>query len=149
METLATRVRQRRNELKLSQTALANLVGVKQQAIQKVESGQTERPRFILELARALQTTPEELSDFNGGIVSDFNRSNLAQNDEELILEICQDLASDIATEIDGITQDPQAFGKVFRDLLKNRLDEHRNNNNRAYEDSNVIRFAIRSISGQ
>lgn len=65
METLATRVKAKRNELRLSQAALAELVGVAQQAIQKVEAGKTRDPRFIVALAAALETTPEQLSGFS------------------------------------------------------------------------------------
>jgi transcriptional regulator with XRE-family HTH domain len=68
METLASRVKAKRKELKLSQTALAELVGVAQQAIQKVETGKTREPRFIVTLAAALKTTPEYLSGVSASL---------------------------------------------------------------------------------
>lgn len=45
----------------IKQEALAKLVGVKQQSIAKIVAGQTKKPKFIVELAGALKTTPEWL----------------------------------------------------------------------------------------
>ncbi|EJL2011512.1 helix-turn-helix transcriptional regulator, partial [Salmonella enterica] len=42
----------------LTQAQLAELSGTKQQTIQQVESGLTKRPRFLVELAQALNVTP-------------------------------------------------------------------------------------------
>jgi len=58
METLSSRLKQKRTELKLSQTQLAELVGMKQQSIQQIEAGETQRPRLLLELAEALRCEP-------------------------------------------------------------------------------------------
>lgn len=66
MPTLADRVRQRREALGISQSAVAREVGVKQQAVAKIEAGTVERPRFLLELAHALKTTQEWLLDGTG-----------------------------------------------------------------------------------
>lgn len=49
-----TRVRQRRIEMGLSQADLAQTVGVKQQNIQQLEDGTVSRPRYMHELANAL-----------------------------------------------------------------------------------------------
>jgi len=49
-----TRVRQRRIEMGLSQADLAQAVGVKQQNIQQLEDGTVSRPRYMHELANAL-----------------------------------------------------------------------------------------------
>jgi phage repressor protein C with HTH and peptisase S24 domain len=62
MEDLAELLRRRRQALGLSQPQLARLVGVSQQAIQKVEAGETRRPRFIVELAGALGVDPTALA---------------------------------------------------------------------------------------
>ncbi|WP_312411605.1 helix-turn-helix transcriptional regulator [Pseudescherichia sp.] len=51
---LAHRVKQKRAELSLSQTQLAQKVGMRQQSIQAIESGETKRPRLLIELAAAL-----------------------------------------------------------------------------------------------
>ena len=55
METISQRVKARRCELNLTQSQLAELVGIKQQSIQAIESGSTKRPRFIFELSKALK----------------------------------------------------------------------------------------------
>ncbi|WP_387692934.1 XRE family transcriptional regulator [Photorhabdus sp. RM71S] len=53
--TIAERVKIRRIELDLTQTELADLIGTKQQSIEQLERGKTKRPRFLPELAVALQ----------------------------------------------------------------------------------------------
>ncbi|MBC8947309.1 MULTISPECIES: helix-turn-helix transcriptional regulator [Xenorhabdus] len=61
METLSERVKIRRSEMNMTQSELAAIVGIRQQAIQSIEAGLTRRPRFILELSRALKCDPEWL----------------------------------------------------------------------------------------
>lgn len=61
MMTLATRVKTRRRVLRMTQAQLAARTGMSQQAIQRIESGQIVRPRFLLEIAAALQCCPEWL----------------------------------------------------------------------------------------
>lgn len=58
METLSERIKQRRIELNLTQARLAELSGTNQQTVQQVESGKTKRPRYIVELAQALNCDP-------------------------------------------------------------------------------------------
>ncbi|AUI88128.1 LexA family transcriptional repressor [Vibrio azureus] len=53
--SFADRVKQRRKELNLSQSELAERVGVAQQSIHKIEDGRTLKPRNILQLASALK----------------------------------------------------------------------------------------------
>ncbi len=55
MEDLSHRLKQKRAELNLTQAQLAEMVGVKQQSIQLIESGKTQRPRLLFELANALK----------------------------------------------------------------------------------------------
>lgn len=55
------RIKERMNALGINQTDLAKLVGVKQASIWSLLQGDIEKPRFILELAVALKTTPEWL----------------------------------------------------------------------------------------
>lgn len=59
--TLGTRVKKRRKALGLTQTLLAESVGLSQQAINRIESDIITRPRFILELAQVLKCDPEWL----------------------------------------------------------------------------------------
>ncbi|MFG6025305.1 helix-turn-helix domain-containing protein, partial [Salmonella enterica subsp. enterica serovar Montevideo] len=49
METISQRLKQKRTELKMTQAQLAEKAGMKQQSIQQIESGETKRPRFLLE----------------------------------------------------------------------------------------------------
>lgn len=58
---LATRVKERRKQLKMTQVALAELTGVSQQAINRIESGVISRPRYLLEMSVALECDPNWL----------------------------------------------------------------------------------------
>jgi len=58
---LADRIKKRRLELGLTQVELADIAGTTQQGIVSVESGRTKRPRYLHELAKALQCDPEYL----------------------------------------------------------------------------------------
>lgn len=58
MTTLATRLRTTREQANLTQAELGKLVGVSQNAIQKIESGKTLEPRNLLQLAMALKVDP-------------------------------------------------------------------------------------------
>ncbi|HEN3601320.1 TPA: helix-turn-helix domain-containing protein [Yersinia enterocolitica] len=60
---LADRVRERRIELGMTQSQLAEIVGATQQSIVSVESGITKRPRYLLDLAKALSCDPTWLQD--------------------------------------------------------------------------------------
>ncbi|EOV0983760.1 helix-turn-helix domain-containing protein [Edwardsiella piscicida] len=59
--TLASRVKERRKALKMTQVALAELTGVSQQAINRIESGVISRPRYLLEMSVALDCDPNWL----------------------------------------------------------------------------------------
>ncbi|GFN47492.1 LexA family protein [Candidatus Regiella insecticola] len=52
--SIADRVRSRRTELGLTQKDLAKRVDTSQQAIEQLENGKTKRPRYLPELANAL-----------------------------------------------------------------------------------------------
>lgn len=54
MESIAERIKNKRKKLKMSQRELADLVGIKQQSIHQIESGLTKKPRFLFEIALAL-----------------------------------------------------------------------------------------------
>ncbi len=60
---LGQRLVQLRKKNNLSQRALGNMVGVSQQAIDKIESGITQHPRKIHALAKCLNTTAGYLID--------------------------------------------------------------------------------------
>ncbi len=59
--TLATRIKERRKALCITQTELAERVGMRQQSIQYLESGKGKRTSFILELAKVLKCDPDWL----------------------------------------------------------------------------------------
>jgi len=71
MSTLASRLRARMQALNLTQEDLANRLDVSQTTISKLVVGKTERPRNILELAKALQTSPNWLLFGRGPIDAD------------------------------------------------------------------------------
>lgn len=58
---LGNRIRQRREDLGLTQADLAREVGMKQQGIQNIEAGIVRRPRLLMEIAEALHTTEKWL----------------------------------------------------------------------------------------
>jgi transcriptional regulator with XRE-family HTH domain len=58
MVTISQRLKQKREEMNLSQSQLATLAGMRQQSVQAIEAGETKRPRFLVELARALECDP-------------------------------------------------------------------------------------------
>jgi SOS-response transcriptional repressor LexA len=59
--TLGDRVRKLRKERGLSQMDLAKAVGMRQQGIQSIEEGKSQRPRKLREIAAALRTTEDWL----------------------------------------------------------------------------------------
>lgn len=61
MTTLAQQIKAARLERRLSQAAVAKMVGISQPAFKKIETGQTARSHFLPEILRALQieTTAE------------------------------------------------------------------------------------------
>lgn len=59
--TLASRIKERRKALGITQTSLAECVGMRQQSIQYLESGRATRTSFILELAKVLKCDPDWL----------------------------------------------------------------------------------------
>ncbi|BCE02943.1 LexA family protein [Marinicellulosiphila megalodicopiae] len=59
--TLATRFKARRMELELTQNDISNKLAISQQALQKIESGETLRPRKIEAIAEILKCSPEWL----------------------------------------------------------------------------------------
>lgn len=61
MNTISQRLKQKRMELNLTQAQLAEKAGMKQQSYQQIEAGTTKRPRYLFELAEALQCDPSWL----------------------------------------------------------------------------------------
>ncbi|EKO3964632.1 helix-turn-helix domain-containing protein [Vibrio fluvialis] len=59
--SIAFRLKQRRQEMGLTQAQLAEAACVSQQSIESIENGRTKRPRSIVDLARALKCSPDWL----------------------------------------------------------------------------------------
>lgn len=70
MQSLGERVRHMREQNGISQARLAEMAGTSQQAIQQIESGKTERPRFLHEIAQALGVTADWLRTGKDGPVA-------------------------------------------------------------------------------
>lgn len=58
MNTLHERLKFKRMELGLTQSELAARASIRQQTIHLIESGKTEYPRCLFDLARALKCDP-------------------------------------------------------------------------------------------
>ncbi|UTW01142.1 helix-turn-helix domain-containing protein [Marinomonas rhizomae] len=59
--SISERVKQKRTDLRLTQSELAKRVGISQQSLQKIEDGRTQNPRKLLNLAKALDCDAEWL----------------------------------------------------------------------------------------
>ena len=59
--SIGNRIKEKRKELKLTQIKLAEMVGIAQQSLQKIESGSTKSPRNIEDFSKALKCSPEYL----------------------------------------------------------------------------------------
>lgn len=66
--TLAERAKQRRIELNLTQTEVADAAGVTQQTIEALENDKTKKPKNILSIAKALKCDPEWLMYGRGNV---------------------------------------------------------------------------------
>ncbi|EOI6866520.1 TPA: helix-turn-helix transcriptional regulator [Yersinia enterocolitica] len=59
--SISFRLKERRLARGLTQHQLAVLAGVRQQTIQRIESGSSHRPRNLLEISEALECSPHWL----------------------------------------------------------------------------------------
>jgi transcriptional regulator with XRE-family HTH domain len=66
-QAFGRRVADRRTELRISQTKLAAMLGMRQQGIAAIEAGKVARPRFLPELAATLGATTDWLLYGDGG----------------------------------------------------------------------------------
>lgn len=69
------RIKERRERLGLTQREVALSCGVSQQAYDRLEKGRVLRPRYIVELAGILKTTPQWLT---GGAAQDARQKSIA-----------------------------------------------------------------------
>ena len=68
MHTLAKRLRYAREQVGLSQSALARAVGLQPQAVQSIEAGRVQQPRQIAALAEALAVSAAWLATGEGAM---------------------------------------------------------------------------------
>ncbi|EPK7527343.1 XRE family transcriptional regulator [Klebsiella variicola] len=74
MNTLAERLKIAREKKRMSQAQLADLIGLSQQSVAKIENGDTLQPRKIKEIAKALDVSQKwlQLGIEENGSISDF-----------------------------------------------------------------------------
>lgn len=60
--SLGVRLKQARQKKNLTQEELADLVGIKQQAVQRIEAGKVKSTSYIVQLAQALDVSPQWLA---------------------------------------------------------------------------------------
>lgn len=60
--SLGLRLKQARHKKKLTQEELAEIVGIKQQAVQRIEAEKVKSTSYVVQLAQALDVTPEWLA---------------------------------------------------------------------------------------
>ncbi len=131
--SISERVRNRRNELNLTQVELAALAGVKQQSIQQLESGATKRPRFLLELSKALKCSLEWLQDGTGEPNPESQRPKVIQpsntepptsyrkltKEQEELLDLFDSLPAEEATRfLRELKAKSAHFAAIFAEML-------------------------------
>lgn len=77
--SIAARLRYAREARRLSQSQLARSLGLRPQTVQAIEAGLVERPRALLDLARALEVRPEWLLDGSAPMRPDAVRESAGQ----------------------------------------------------------------------
>jgi transcriptional regulator with XRE-family HTH domain len=102
-QALGARIVRRRKKLDISQTALAQAVGMKQQGIASIENGKVERPHLLREIATVLGTTQDWLSWEEG-----------PEESAESLVQFCQELSQKLS---------PSEQARAMR-LLKAAFDE-------------------------
>jgi transcriptional regulator with XRE-family HTH domain len=104
------RVAARRTKLSLSQEALADRVGMKQQGIDAIEQGRVRRPRHLKEIARALNTSEDWLLWRKGAEEQTFEHKRVPAGQE-----FDEDPVEAPVTELDRPFPDalPQMTGRI------------------------------------
>jgi phage repressor protein C with HTH and peptisase S24 domain len=83
MHGIATRTKALREKRGLSQTALADMVGVTPQSIQALEAGGVRRPKYILNLGKALGVDPGYLESGDETLLVKRANDNLPEPNAE------------------------------------------------------------------
>ncbi|MDM8056555.1 XRE family transcriptional regulator [Klebsiella aerogenes] len=92
MDTLAARLKFARENKGLSQAQLADMIGLSQQSVAKIENGETLQPRKIKEIAKALDVSQKwlQLGIEENGVISSYVVEELeeAKLDPEVFADI-------------------------------------------------------------
>lgn len=94
MKDVGKRVANRRRNLNITQTELADAIGVKQQTIQAIERGTTKASRHLPEIAKVLRCTYEWLKT-GGGEEPEPQKVSLDKIPRDLADEIIRDAGYD------------------------------------------------------
>lgn len=94
--SIGERIKKRRKELGLTQAELSEIIGIAQQSLQSIESGKIGKPRKIIALAEALETTPEYLQ-FGVGELDNAEVTKIVTNKLPLISWVQAGAWSDIS----------------------------------------------------
>jgi transcriptional regulator with XRE-family HTH domain len=70
MDTLASRARARRKELNLTQAEVAQVSGLKQSDVSKIENSSIQKTTEMIGLARALRCSPQWLANGQGDMLA-------------------------------------------------------------------------------
>lgn len=71
MTTLAERLKFARNQAKLSQSKIADIVGISQPTYQALESGKVQKTSYMMEIASALKVAPQWLATGQGEMINE------------------------------------------------------------------------------
>lgn len=111
METIKDRVRSARMALRMTQAELAAAVGTSQQSIQQLEDGEVRKPRYILDLARALRVDPHYLQ--HGGTARPADRKGVIAKD------VVWNVIYHLSATSPAINVDPSRFADIAVSLCE------------------------------
>lgn len=99
--SLGGRVKFARQQLKMSQTTLANKIGTSQGTVAHIENGRNSETKHIIELARALRVRAEWLATGEGEMLESWPFSRVDKYDfESLPVDIKEDIEDYIEMKI-------------------------------------------------
>lgn len=120
MDTFATRLKYAREKMGLNQSELARRVGIKPQSIQYIESGSTQKSRYVLKIAHVLGVNAEWLVYGVGSIEPTENVLVFRENTAELqrrFLTADAETQNWVAELLMGGSKDILALAKMLREV--------------------------------
>lgn len=85
MTTLAERLKLARSKAGLSQSKVAEAVGISQPTYQALESGKVQKTSYMMEIANALQVSPNWLATGQGEMVAPARESQIDENNTQVM----------------------------------------------------------------